>query len=52
MSSEAAFLQAIQQHSEDASLRMAFSDWLEERGDPRGEMLRILSVLTQVAHVE
>src|SRR5262249_39432087 len=26
---------------EDAGLRLVFADWLEERGDPRGEYLRL-----------
>ncbi len=47
MQDEAAFLQAIQERPEDASLRLVFADWLEERGDPRGELIRLLHTLTQ-----
>jgi uncharacterized protein (TIGR02996 family) len=51
MNSEAAFLRAIQERPSDASLRLVFADWLEERGDPRGEVLRLLSVLTHAVEV-
>ncbi len=35
------FLQAILDDSDDDSLRLIYADWLEERGDPRGEFIRI-----------
>jgi uncharacterized protein (TIGR02996 family) len=44
---EAAFLQAILATPNDLSLRLVFADWLEERGDPRGELLRLTHTLTQ-----
>jgi uncharacterized protein (TIGR02996 family) len=37
----AAFLTAIAEEPADAAPRLVFADWLEERGDPRGEMLRL-----------
>src|SRR5262245_19339247 len=40
MPTEADFLEAIRQTDDDAS-RLIFADWLEERGDPRGEFMRI-----------
>ncbi|MBY0525379.1 MAG: SUMF1/EgtB/PvdO family nonheme iron enzyme [Gemmataceae bacterium] len=45
--SEEAFLQAMREQPDDIGLRMVFSDWLEERGDPRGELLRLSCILTQ-----
>ena len=47
MHDEAAFLQAIQEHPADTALRLVFADWLEERGDVRGELIRLLHTLTQ-----
>jgi uncharacterized protein (TIGR02996 family) len=47
MHEEQAFLQAMQENPEDTSLRLVFADWLEERDDPRGELIRLLHTLTQ-----
>lgn len=47
MSEEQAFLQAMLEQPDDVSLRLAFAGWLEERGDPRGELLRLTHTLTQ-----
>src|SRR5262249_51734963 len=42
MSREAeGFLQAILAAPEDDTPRLVYADWLEERGDPRGEFIRI-----------
>jgi uncharacterized protein (TIGR02996 family) len=41
MNDEAAFLAAIHAAPEDGNLRLVYADWLEERGDPRGEYLRL-----------
>jgi uncharacterized protein (TIGR02996 family) len=38
---ERAFLEALQAESEDDGLRLVYADWLEERGDPRSEYLRV-----------
>jgi uncharacterized protein (TIGR02996 family) len=51
MHEEEAFFQAIQEHPEDTALRLVFADWLEERGDPRAELLRLLHLLTQAGEV-
>jgi sulfatase modifying factor 1 len=51
MHDEAAFIQAIQEHPEDANLRQVFADWLEERGDARAELIRLLHMLTQSVEV-
>ena len=37
----AAFLQNIRQRPHDDAPRLIFADWLEERGDPRGEFIRL-----------
>src|SRR5437762_1999256 len=36
-----AFVQAILDDPDDDSLRLIYADWLEERGDPRGEFIRL-----------
>jgi uncharacterized protein (TIGR02996 family) len=51
MNDAAAFLQAMQQQPDDLHLRLVFADWLDERGDPRGELLRLLHTLTQSIEV-
>jgi uncharacterized protein (TIGR02996 family) len=51
MQDEQSFTQAMQQHPEDNALRLVFADWLEERGDPRGELIRLLHTLTQAIQV-
>lgn len=34
-------MEAILQSPDDDALRLIFADWLEERGDPRGEFIRV-----------
>lgn len=41
MSSEKSFLKAIHAAPDDDALRLVYADWLDERGDPRGEFIRI-----------
>ena len=36
-----AFLQAIRESPDDDTPRLVYADWLEERGDPRGEFIRV-----------
>jgi uncharacterized protein (TIGR02996 family) len=43
--SEDALIRAILASPEDATPRLVYADWLEERGDPRGEYLRLLCAL-------
>jgi uncharacterized protein (TIGR02996 family) len=38
---ETGFLQALLEDSADETSRLVFADWLDERGDPRGELLRV-----------
>jgi uncharacterized protein (TIGR02996 family) len=47
MNEEAAFLEAMLEDPNDLALRIVFADWLEERGDPRGELLHLTHILTQ-----
>jgi uncharacterized protein (TIGR02996 family) len=41
VSDERAFLQAILEHPGDDGRKLVYADWREERGDPRGEYLRL-----------
>ena len=38
---DAAFLDAISARPTDAQLRLAYADWLEDRRDPRAELIRL-----------
>jgi uncharacterized protein (TIGR02996 family) len=44
---EEGFLQTILARPSDLDLRLIFADWLEEQGDPRAELMRLLHTLTQ-----
>jgi uncharacterized protein (TIGR02996 family) len=39
---EEAFLEGIRANPADNTARLVYADWLEERGDPRAEYLRVL----------
>jgi uncharacterized protein (TIGR02996 family) len=43
-----AFLQAIKEQPEDDTPRLILADWLEERGDPRSELLRLQVTLAHL----
>jgi uncharacterized protein (TIGR02996 family) len=45
MNTERAFERAILAAAEDDAPRLVYADWLEERGDPRGEYLRVETAL-------
>lgn len=45
MDDEAAFVRAIRANPDDAALRLVFADWLEDRGDPRSQFVRLESKL-------
>src|SRR4051794_15084117 len=47
MSTEAAFVNAILDDPDDDTQRLIFADWLEERGNPRSEFLRLQVELGQ-----
>jgi uncharacterized protein (TIGR02996 family) len=44
---EEGFIRAIQENPEDEGNRLAYADWLEERGDIRAEYLRLSHQLSQ-----
>src|SRR5690349_706677 len=46
---EQAFVQVVVAEPADAGLRLIFADWLEERGDPLGEYLRLRCRLARLA---
>jgi uncharacterized protein (TIGR02996 family) len=52
MHTDADFLTAIRANPEDDALRLVYADWLEERGDPRGELLRLEMTVDRPAHPE
>jgi carbon storage regulator len=45
---ETPFLRAIEERPDDEAVRLIFADWLEERGDPLAELLRIQCQLAQL----
>ncbi|MCA9070670.1 MAG: SUMF1/EgtB/PvdO family nonheme iron enzyme, partial [Planctomycetaceae bacterium] len=45
---ESDFLRAIEQDPIDPLPRLVYADWLDEQGDPRGELLRIQEELRQI----
>jgi uncharacterized protein (TIGR02996 family) len=49
MNEHQAFLSAIHADPEDETTRLVYADWLEERGDPRGEYLRLDCALQRMS---
>jgi uncharacterized protein (TIGR02996 family) len=49
MATDEAFVRGILDNPEDDSLRLVYADWLEERGDPRGEFIRVQCCLAGMA---
>jgi uncharacterized protein (TIGR02996 family) len=47
MNDDRAFIRAIMARPDDDTLRQVYADWLEERGDPRGEFLRLEALVAQ-----
>jgi uncharacterized protein (TIGR02996 family) len=47
MTYDDAFLQAILADPDDDATRLVYADWLEERGDPRGEFMRTQCALAR-----
>ncbi len=45
MTHDDAFLQAIIERPDDDAPRLIYADWLDERGDPRGEFIRVQCAL-------
>jgi uncharacterized protein (TIGR02996 family) len=48
MSDEAHFLAGIESQPDDRALRLVYADWLEERGDPRAELIRVEEEMRRV----
>jgi uncharacterized protein (TIGR02996 family) len=48
MTHEEAFFQAILDSPDDDAPRLVYADWLEERGDPRGEFIRVQCELARL----
>jgi len=48
MTHDEAFLQAIIEDPDDDSLWLVYADWLEESGDPRGELVRLQYTLSRL----
>jgi uncharacterized protein (TIGR02996 family) len=48
MNDETPFIEAILANPEDEAPRLIYADWLEERGDPRGEFLRLENALANL----
>jgi uncharacterized protein (TIGR02996 family) len=48
MTQDDAFLQAIVDAPDDDTPRLIYADWLEERGDPRGEFIRVQCQLAKL----
>jgi uncharacterized protein (TIGR02996 family) len=49
MTQEEAFLQAILERPDEDAPRLTYADWLSQRGDPRGEFIRVQCELTKPA---
>jgi uncharacterized protein (TIGR02996 family) len=49
MSEEAGFIAALVAEPSDRTAALAFADWLDERGDPRGPMMRVDEVRAWMA---
>ncbi len=49
MREEDAFIAALKADPSDEATRLVYADWLEERGDVRGELIRLESRMSQLA---
>src|SRR5437764_6172383 len=49
MPDDDAFLRAILAHPDDDLPRLVYADWLDERGDPKGEFIRLQCELERLA---
>jgi uncharacterized protein (TIGR02996 family) len=46
------FIKAIRASPDDDCIRLIYADWLEERGDPPGEFIRVQVALAHLAEDE
>jgi uncharacterized protein (TIGR02996 family) len=51
-SDRAVFLEAIRADPADATARMVYADWLDEQGDPYGEVVRLLCEVQREAYAD
>jgi uncharacterized protein (TIGR02996 family) len=49
MSEQDDFLPAVLERPDDDTLRLVYADWLQERGDPRAEFIRVQVALARMA---
>ncbi|HJZ54644.1 MAG TPA: TIGR02996 domain-containing protein, partial [Gemmataceae bacterium] len=49
---ESAFLRAIREEPTEETNWLVYADWLDERGDPRAEVLRIFGVIGLIQNLE
>src|SRR4051794_21614639 len=47
-----AFLRSIIENPDDDSRRLVYADWLDGRGDPRGEFIRVQCELARLSEVD
>jgi uncharacterized protein (TIGR02996 family) len=52
MNQDDAFLQAICEEPDSDDPRLVYADWLEERGDPRGELIRLQCRLARMTQAD
>jgi uncharacterized protein (TIGR02996 family) len=52
MAQDDSFLQAIVSNPDDDVARLVYADWLDERGDPRGEFIRVQCHLARLPEVD
>jgi uncharacterized protein (TIGR02996 family) len=52
MTRDAAFLDAIRAAPDDDAPRLIYADWLDERGDPRGEFIRVQCERTRLLETD
>lgn len=48
MKDDAAFFKMVLANPGDEATRLVYADWLEEQGDPRGEILRLDAALVRL----
>jgi uncharacterized protein (TIGR02996 family) len=48
MNDDDAFLAAVRADPEDEAPRLIYADWLQERGDPRGQLIRVEEAMRQL----
>src|SRR5262245_49557717 len=52
MANDRGFFPAMAAEPDDMAIALVYADWLEERGDPQAELLRVWSELRAVSYSE